>query len=70
MNSDSTPPRNAPAVSSFGLTGIALFVLGGMLLINLNEDETFFGLTGFAALSLGIHNLIVAAVARGIDVAR
>jgi drug/metabolite transporter (DMT)-like permease len=52
------------------LGSLILFLVGGLLLVNLHEDETIFGIGAILCLVPAVYLLIVGAVARGIQAAR
>ena len=54
----------------YALGGVTVFVIGGMLLANTNEDPTFFGTSGIACFAVGLYLLVVGGVARGNQLAR
>jgi hypothetical protein len=52
------------------LASLLLFLIGGLLLVNLHEDETIFGIGAVLCLVPAAYLLIVGAVARGIQAGR
>ena len=54
----------------YAVAAVALFVVGGMLLANTDEEPMFFLTGGLAFMGAGSYLLLVGAVARGIQVAR
>ncbi len=70
---DDTRPRPAYEPSrgaAHALAGLVLLVIGGLLLINVDEDPEIFMTGAVLFLGSGSYQLIVGAVARGIQVAR
>ncbi len=68
---DNTDGNHEPAsYALYGLVGVILFVLGGSLLANLNDDSDLGLVGGLLLVGLGIYNMITGAVARAIEVAR
>jgi hypothetical protein len=53
----------------YGFWGVALFVVGGLLLANAEEPVNGFLTVGLACMGAGLYLLIVGAVARGTQVA-
>lgn len=53
----------------YGVIGIALIVLGGLVLANTNEADAF-GVIGVALIAGGAYATIAGAVARGVQLAR
>ena len=58
------------AGAGYLLGSAPLFLLGGLLLANTNEDPTIFGTGALLVLACAVYLLLVGAVARGIQVAR
>ena len=58
------------AGAGYLLGSLPLFILGGMLLANTNEDPTIFGTGALLALACAVYLLLVGAIARGLQVAR
>ena len=52
------------------VAGVALFVVGGLLLANAEEPRNVFLTGGLACLGAGFYLLLAGAVARGVQVAR
>lgn len=69
---DSDSGRGGDASSAgatYLLVSLPLFLLGGLLLANLNEDATLFGSAAALSLACGAYLLLVGAIARGMQVA-
>ncbi len=71
MNSDRDrfDPYKSSFGAAYGLAGVALLVVGGMLLGNINED-VIFGIGAVVFSATGFYFLVAGAVARGIQLAR
>ena len=71
MNSDGDrfDPYNSSFGAAYGFAGVALLMIGGLLLGNINED-LIFGIGAVLFSATGFYFLVAGAVARGIQLAR
>ena len=61
----------APSAGAGYLFGsVPLFIVGGALMANSNEEPTVFGTSALLSLAFASYLLLVGAIARGIQVAR
>lgn len=61
----------APSAGAGYLFGsVPLFIVGGALMANINEEPAVFGTSALLALAFASYLLLVGAIARGIQVAR
>ena len=49
---------------------VPLFILGGVLLANINEEPAVFGTAALLSVAFAAYLLLVGAIARGIQVAQ
>lgn len=68
MNHEDGYQPSAGAAYLWG--SVPLFVVGAMLMANVDEEPEFFRTAGVLALAFAVYLLLVGAVARGIQVAR
>lgn len=61
----------APSAGAGYLFGsVPLFIVGGALMANINEEPAVFGTSALLSLAFASYLLLVGAIARGIQVAR